>query len=213
MNRLETLRDLQRHFDWASDRLINAASKLASDQLDHPFEMGFGSLRTTLWHIRMAEHVWLGRVAGESPSQVGPGEMHHWTRWSDCSRQTRADQRQFDTSCSQAMKSSIAKSAIATSRERACLKARRHPSARAKPFDSSLCPGPEHAAQLRARPVAAHRLHLHVRRAPGPCSAGALDADAWRGLPRRIPTGRSTSCLVLPWRRITCGRRQLDRSV
>lgn len=54
-----TLRTFFDYGDWANDTLLDAASHVSDDKLDQPFEMGVGSLRRTLLHIRFAEQWWL----------------------------------------------------------------------------------------------------------------------------------------------------------
>ena len=72
MNRLTTLRDLYRHLDWASDRLLAAAEPLDDARLDRPFEMGLGTLRKTLWHVWSAHWLWFKRLGGVSPTALLP---------------------------------------------------------------------------------------------------------------------------------------------
>ena len=69
MIRLSTLRDLFRHLDWASDRVLAAAESLDDARLDRPFDMGPGSLRTTVAHVWAAHWIWVRRLAGESPTK------------------------------------------------------------------------------------------------------------------------------------------------
>jgi uncharacterized damage-inducible protein DinB len=45
--------------DWATGRMMAAAASLSGEQLDRPFEIGMGTLRATLRHIRDAEQWWL----------------------------------------------------------------------------------------------------------------------------------------------------------
>lgn len=45
--------------DWAQMALLDLAERLDAAQLDRPFEMGCGTLRATLAHIRFAEQWWL----------------------------------------------------------------------------------------------------------------------------------------------------------
>ena len=54
-----TLRGLFAHNDWARDKLMTLASELSDEQLDRPFEIGVGTLRKTLLHVRDAEQSWL----------------------------------------------------------------------------------------------------------------------------------------------------------
>lgn len=50
--------------DWANERMIALCEGLSDEQLDRPREMGFGSLRATLYHILAAEVIWLERWEG-----------------------------------------------------------------------------------------------------------------------------------------------------
>lgn len=56
---LRTIRNYYAYADWARDRVHDAAEPLTDAQLDRPFEMGVGTLRRTLVHIRDAEQWWL----------------------------------------------------------------------------------------------------------------------------------------------------------
>ena len=67
MHRRSTLRDLFRHLDWASERVLAAAELLDDARLDRTFDIGPGSLRKTLAHVWVAHWVWLRRIAGEAP--------------------------------------------------------------------------------------------------------------------------------------------------
>lgn len=51
--------------DWANERLLQLAASLADRDLDRPFDMGRGSVRTTLNHIWAAERVWFDRWKNE----------------------------------------------------------------------------------------------------------------------------------------------------
>ncbi|MDB5384757.1 MAG: hypothetical protein JWM11_403 [Planctomycetaceae bacterium] len=57
--------DLYRHDIWANGRILQLAEGLTDEQLDEPREMGFGSLRATLFHILAAEEIWLERCEGQ----------------------------------------------------------------------------------------------------------------------------------------------------
>ncbi|MCC7290994.1 MAG: DinB family protein [Phycisphaerales bacterium] len=54
-----TLLTFYNYGDWANDALLEASAALPDSKLDEPFEMGLGSLRKTLLHIRFAEQWWL----------------------------------------------------------------------------------------------------------------------------------------------------------
>ncbi|MEE8170416.1 MAG: DinB family protein [Phycisphaerae bacterium] len=56
---MDTIRRYYRYSDAATDRLMNIATGLRDDALDRAFEMGLGSLRRTMLHIRDAECGWL----------------------------------------------------------------------------------------------------------------------------------------------------------
>src|SRR3990172_7723464 len=61
-----TIQTNLRYSDWANDQLLRAAGGLTDAQLDHPFEMGPGSLRRTLLHILAGESVWRQRWQGKA---------------------------------------------------------------------------------------------------------------------------------------------------
>lgn len=50
---------------WATDRLLEPLSELSDAMLDTPVKSSFPSLRSTLMHIRDAEHVWYCRLTGQ----------------------------------------------------------------------------------------------------------------------------------------------------
>src|SRR5262249_43238231 len=56
---VRTIRAYYAYADWAKERVHDAAAKLNDARLDRPCEMGLGSLRKTLVHIRDAEKWWL----------------------------------------------------------------------------------------------------------------------------------------------------------
>ncbi|MEK6644280.1 MAG: DinB family protein [Planctomycetota bacterium] len=55
---LEAVRYYQAYADWGTRTLLDIAAKLTDAQLDQPFEMGLGTLRKTLVHLRDAEVWW-----------------------------------------------------------------------------------------------------------------------------------------------------------
>jgi uncharacterized damage-inducible protein DinB len=61
MMNIESIQTFLRYNDWANGRLLQAAVALTDELLDRPFEMGRGTLRKTLLHIAVAEHVWVQR--------------------------------------------------------------------------------------------------------------------------------------------------------
>lgn len=56
---VERIRRYFAYADWARDTVHTAARALTDEQLDRPFEMGLGTLRMTLLHVRFAEQWWL----------------------------------------------------------------------------------------------------------------------------------------------------------
>ena len=59
------LQDLFDHNDWANEKLFALCQTLSDEQLDHPRDMGFGSLRNTIFHNLEAEKLWLERWLGQ----------------------------------------------------------------------------------------------------------------------------------------------------
>ncbi len=68
---LRTLRDYFKFSDWARVRVHAAAESFSDAQLDQPFEMGVGTLRKTLSHIRDAEQWWLDNWT-QGPARLFP---------------------------------------------------------------------------------------------------------------------------------------------
>jgi uncharacterized damage-inducible protein DinB len=66
---METIRSYFRYSDWGQERMLQAAGPLSDGQLDRKFEMGVGTLRETLAHIRDGEQWWLTNWT------KGPGEL------------------------------------------------------------------------------------------------------------------------------------------
>lgn len=56
--------DLYAYNDWANTKIASLCDGLTDQQLDAPREMGFGSLRATLFHLLTAEVIWLERWRG-----------------------------------------------------------------------------------------------------------------------------------------------------
>ena len=77
MIKMGTIQECFRYNDWARERLLGLVVGLTDSQLDRPFEMGGGSLRTTIYHLWAAEFSWLNRwqpQAGVSYSSECVGE-------------------------------------------------------------------------------------------------------------------------------------------
>src|SRR5690242_15842138 len=61
---------LRLHLDysaWASQRLLEAASKLNEEELGRDFKTSDKNLVSTLAHAYAADRVWLGRIQGNPP--------------------------------------------------------------------------------------------------------------------------------------------------
>src|ERR1700676_3078300 len=62
---------LRLHLDysaWASNRLLEAASKLNEEELSHDFKTSDKNIASTLAHAFAADRVWLGRIQGNPPA-------------------------------------------------------------------------------------------------------------------------------------------------
>ncbi|MCC6508812.1 MAG: DinB family protein [Pirellulaceae bacterium] len=55
------IEDLYRYNDWANSRVFEMCQGLSHAQQDQKRELGFGTLRNTLFHILTAEQIWLER--------------------------------------------------------------------------------------------------------------------------------------------------------
>jgi uncharacterized damage-inducible protein DinB len=73
MTTVSMIDDLYRFNNWANGRVLGLCNGLTDEQLDQPRDMGFGSLRATIFHILAAEEIWLERWAG-SPWRPFPFE-------------------------------------------------------------------------------------------------------------------------------------------
>ncbi|MGD8452339.1 MAG: DinB family protein [Phycisphaerae bacterium] len=63
----ETMRAGHAYGDMANERLCRLAVELSDEQLDRPFEIGLGTLRKTLLHIRDAEQWWYENWINPAP--------------------------------------------------------------------------------------------------------------------------------------------------
>lgn len=60
----DTLREYYRYSDWATQRVVSLAAELSDDELDQVFQMGVGTLRKTLTHLRDGEEWWCNNWTG-----------------------------------------------------------------------------------------------------------------------------------------------------
>ncbi len=72
--------DLYRYNSWANDRIVAICDGLADSQVDEPREMGFGSLRNTVFHILAVEEIWFERWTAvpwrKLPTEAGGLSIH-----------------------------------------------------------------------------------------------------------------------------------------
>ncbi|MCO8120800.1 DinB family protein [Stieleria sp. TO1_6] len=64
MQTYELLDDLYAYNTWANGKILAMSEQVTNAKLDAPLEMGFGSLRATLFHLLTAERVWMERWTG-----------------------------------------------------------------------------------------------------------------------------------------------------
>jgi uncharacterized damage-inducible protein DinB len=91
---------LRLHLDysaWASQRLLDAASKLSEEDLSRDFQTADKNLVSTLAHAYAADRVWLGRIQGNPPAvfidnqdrKLGvlqkewPALQQRWKEWAE----------------------------------------------------------------------------------------------------------------------------------
>lgn len=91
MQRISIIQDLFDYNDWANRRIFNLCEGLTDAQLDQPREMGFGTLRNTVFHNLEAEKLWLERWLGEpwrplQPAAAGMPVMEIAEQASDIAR-------------------------------------------------------------------------------------------------------------------------------
>lgn len=71
---LNDIRHLFDYTEYANQLVLDAAEKLADEQLRHDFKISHGSILGTLAHMAGAEWVWLSRWQGTSPSEIWNSE-------------------------------------------------------------------------------------------------------------------------------------------
>lgn len=93
---LPTIRELYEYNRWANGRVLDATSRLSTEEFTRDLRNSFASVRDTLVHILGAEWIWLSRWRGVSPR----GAPEDWAdsthdqlraRW----REVEADQAAF----------------------------------------------------------------------------------------------------------------------
>jgi uncharacterized damage-inducible protein DinB len=89
---------LRLHLDysaWASNRMLDAASKLTEEELSRDFKTADKNVANTLAHAFAADRVWLGRIQGNPPAsfiddndrqlnvlrQEWPALQKRWKQW------------------------------------------------------------------------------------------------------------------------------------
>ena len=64
--------DLYLFNSWANARVLALCEGLPDSQLDEPRELGFGSLRNTVFHILTTEEIWFERWTGVRGGRFRP---------------------------------------------------------------------------------------------------------------------------------------------
>jgi uncharacterized damage-inducible protein DinB len=72
---ISIIEELFQHNHWAHGRIFRMCEGLLDTQLDSVREMGFGSLRNTLFHIMAAEQIWIERWTSQ-PWRAFPTDAH-----------------------------------------------------------------------------------------------------------------------------------------
>jgi len=67
MNQQDTRNLINFHY-WARNRMLDAVELLPEEQFTKEVGGSFGSVRNTIVHTYSAEHIWLSRWTGESPT-------------------------------------------------------------------------------------------------------------------------------------------------
>jgi uncharacterized damage-inducible protein DinB len=90
---LSDIRHLFDYTEWANDLALNAAAKLADDDLRRDFRISHSSIFGTLLHMAGAEWIWLERWHGRSPAA-----KEAWSLWTtdSCADLTTLQQRWGD---------------------------------------------------------------------------------------------------------------------
>ena len=75
MSKLEMIRRLYEYHECADDRLLDAAARVAEQELARDANIPFGNARDNLLHILGSQVSWLMRWTGESPqlAKIEPG--------------------------------------------------------------------------------------------------------------------------------------------
>lgn len=67
---INELKRYAQYNEWANYRIGNILKQLKSEDYDREIISSFPSISKTIWHIWIAEYLWLERVQGRSPSAV-----------------------------------------------------------------------------------------------------------------------------------------------
>lgn len=73
MNARDIIRRLHEHRMWVNRKLLAAVRPLTGEQLRQPWDIGQGSVWTTLTHLLAAEYVWLEALLGNEKATL-PGD-------------------------------------------------------------------------------------------------------------------------------------------
>ncbi len=93
---VDVLRNHLNYTDWASRRLVEAASALDPQELTKDFGSAYNSVLGTLVHVYASDRAWLGRIEGNPPAVYmdpekdmhlavlkndWPALMERWKQW------------------------------------------------------------------------------------------------------------------------------------
>ncbi len=69
---MNDLVELLLYHRWATERTLEAASKLSPTQFTQAITSSFPGVRDTLVHSFGADRIWLGRISGQAPDRANP---------------------------------------------------------------------------------------------------------------------------------------------
>jgi uncharacterized damage-inducible protein DinB len=78
MTDAQHLRRLIAYNQWADEKLLVAVDGLSGEELERPREAYFGSLANNLWHMLIAQRLWLARWTGDPVPPVERPAIVSW---------------------------------------------------------------------------------------------------------------------------------------
>lgn len=74
----EQLRRMIAYNQWADEKLLAAAERLSTEDLERPREAYFGSVANNLWHMLIVQRLWLARWKGDPLPTVERPPIPSW---------------------------------------------------------------------------------------------------------------------------------------